>query len=496
MARAATGTVAWRWSAEHGRDCWHARFTRGDGTRTAWHALDPNIPEADREGARACAARFASVAKTSTRDGAGELVATYVERWLADRKTRLVSIKDDHQRLRDHVLPLIGRRSVIALNRDDVEGVRDALDAKVTAGTLTWKTARLAWAVLRTLCNDLVNARRKELRVRDDNPAAGVKPTLSGATKLKSYLYPSEFLRFVDCASVPRDWRVAVALALYTYGRDGEVSMLDWKDVDLEHGTMTIARGRDRETGKAKSTKTGVARRFAVEPNLLPMLRAMHTAAKGKGRVFDLDATHMSRTFRRWLLVAGVDRPALHDRTEATRPITWHDLRASAATWAAVRGDKPLAIQQRCGHASFSTTAIYIREAEALTEGFGDPFPAFRHPFASDDSHLTKTLRNKGNSERDTRFEAEAPSAALALVLPRETHIGARGQSSRDDDRSTQISASPVALVTIREALADALRGDPLPACRILQQLIDQEEVKREPRVNVTSLATWRTRRG
>jgi hypothetical protein len=42
----------------------------------------------------------------------------------------------------------------------------------------------------------------------------------------------------------------------------------------------------------------------------------------------------------------------------------------------AVRGDDPLKIKQRCGHRTFSTTELYVRDAEAVREGFGDPFPA------------------------------------------------------------------------------------------------------------------------
>ena len=41
----------------------------------------------------------------------------------------------------------------------------------------------------------------------------------------------------------------------------------------------------------------------------------------------------------------------------------------------AVRGDEPLKIKQRCGHTTFSTTELYIREAEAVREGFGAVFP-------------------------------------------------------------------------------------------------------------------------
>jgi integrase len=385
MSRPCTGTVDWRPNANRpGTYCWHARYTRADGSRTKWEALDESIGKDDEDGARTFAAEFASLARATTRDGAGETLASYSARWLADRKTRLVSIRNDESRLRDHVLPIVGHRSVLTLDRNTVESVRDALDGKVTAGELSWKTARLAWSVFRTMCSDMANARRRELRVRDTDPAQGIKPTLRGVSPSKQFIFPSEFLQLMACELVPRDWRIAVALALFTYGRDGEVAMLDWRDVDLEHGLLTITRARNRDTGAAKSTKTGGTRRFTIEPNLLPMLSAMHAKADGKGKVFALDATHLSRTLRRWLLVAGVDRPALHDRTKESRPVTWHDLRASAATWMAIRGDRPLAIQSRCGHESFSTTEIYIRQAETIVDGFGEPFPAFRHPFVSD----------------------------------------------------------------------------------------------------------------
>lgn len=63
--------------------------------------------------------------------------------------------------------------------------------------------------------------------------------------------------------------------------------------------------------------------------------------------------------------------------TDATRKaITFHDLRATGITWCAIRGDEPLRIMQRAGHADFETTKIYLREAENLAAGFGTVFPA------------------------------------------------------------------------------------------------------------------------
>jgi hypothetical protein len=44
-------------------------------------------------------------------------------------------------------------------------------------------------------------------------------------------------------------------------------------------------------------------------------------------------------------------------------------------TWLAIRGDDPLKIKQRAGHAAFSTTEGYVRQAEAVRPDFGEVFP-------------------------------------------------------------------------------------------------------------------------
>ena len=68
-------------------------------------------------------------------------------------------------------------------------------------------------------------------------------------------------------------------------------------------------------------------------------------------------------------------RSELFDGGAHRKALTFHDLRATGITWCAVRGDDPLRIMQRAGHATFSTTQIYIREAENLRIGFGTVFP-------------------------------------------------------------------------------------------------------------------------
>ena len=380
MARAPTGTIKWMRNKKTGKPQWHARFSLGDGTRkrTPYIAIDANIPEHDRVAAQANATKWAAEARAPKPGGSGETIAEYAARWLQDRQGRVKSLRSDRGRLASHVLPALGPLDVRTFGRADVEYLRDRLDAKIIRGELSWKTVANVWTVVTGMCADMVSAKKGAFRVRDDNPARDVKPPERGARKAKQYLYPSEFLQFVSCERVPLRWRRAVALAVYTFVRDGELRALRWDggDVDLDHGVLSVTRAFSQGTKRLEQTKTGATRRFAVEPTLLPLLRVMHAEAGGKGPVIRLASQrHMALKLRTYLKTAGVTRPELHDGTATRAPITWHDLRATGATWMAVRGDDPLKIKQRCGHTTFATTEIYIREALAVREGFGDVFP-------------------------------------------------------------------------------------------------------------------------
>jgi integrase len=245
----------------------------------------------------------------------------------------------------------------------------------VQAHELTWKSARNFWVVATKMVADAAGSKLDELRVRDDNPAVGVEGPDRGARKAKQFLYPSEFLTLAACPAVPLDARRAVAIAIYTYLRDGELRALRWDggDIDLEHGVLSVTKALRHRT--VKPTKSGETRRFAIEAALLPLLQTMRAEAGHEGPVLRLREDHMAELLRKWLHIAGVRRPELHKGSPTRKPLTWHDLRATGATWMAVRGDDPLKIKQRCGHATFSTTELYIREAEAVRDGFGEVFP-------------------------------------------------------------------------------------------------------------------------
>jgi hypothetical protein len=184
--------------------------------------------------------------------------------------------------------------------------------------------------------------------------------------------------------------------------------MLRWEeDVDLEHGTVHIHRARDRDTGRAKSTKTKHARRINVEPNLLPLLRATHKESKGNGFVIAMPSERvLARGLRRWLHRAGVSRAELFVSDATRKALTFHDLRATGLTWMAIRGDDPLRIQQRAGHEDFKTTQGYIREAEAVREGFGEVFPVLPSSLLGDresSEESSEVLQRRGSAGLEGR---------------------------------------------------------------------------------------------
>jgi len=364
-------------------NAYSVRVRFADGRRK-WVRLPKGM---SHEEALAKATELAMNAKTTTVPETvvaiarpSETFSAWSERWLAWReKSGLESVRDDRSRLRTHVLPLLASKQMRAIASGHVEDLRDALDEKVRAGDLSWRTAQNVWALVHAAFRDASASKNRALRVRKDNPTAHVEPPDRGTAKAKQYLYPNEFLKLVTCDEVPLRWRRLAAVAVYVAARAAELEGLHWDDVDLVRGVIHVHRSTRRYTRELKKTKTGETRRFAIEPTLLPLLMSLHEETGGTGRVLAStpmpNKCELANGLRLWLAVAGVDRDELFANDATRKWMTFHDLRATGLTWMAVRGDDALRIKQRAGHACFATTERYVREAEAISRGFGEVFP-------------------------------------------------------------------------------------------------------------------------
>jgi integrase len=375
MGRNPTGTIQ-----PHG-DHFDARVTMRDGTRP-WICLPPSETE-ERARERAAAMSEMARAPGSTYDPraakveAGETFGAYIARWSADRVTRgIVSARGDVGALRKHC-PRIWDRPITAITRDDVEALVEDLDAEVAYDAISAGSAKQVWKVMRKAFDDATNAKTRALRVLATDPCLGVRGPDGGLQRSKTWLYPSEFLKLVSCVAVPRRRRRAYALGVYLYARLNELRAIGLEDADPEHDLVHVHRALDRRTGEEKATKSKQARRMLVEPHVAPLVRVLYAEAQAAGskHLVTLAKVDWAERLRDDLRTAGVTRAELFADDKTRQPIRFHDLRATGITWAGIRGDDPLKIRQRAGHAKFATTEVYLRTAETVGPGFGEPFP-------------------------------------------------------------------------------------------------------------------------
>jgi integrase len=432
MGRKATGTVFRYVPAKAGEKMGHyvVRCTAPDGSRPLFD-LDPSpksrqaealalehaghITEQLAAGKLGAALSRSPKGRERAAFDAGE---EWFETWISERRKRgFTSTPESESNYTKHITSAIGAKHVRDWTADDLRALSRDLDTKVQGDVISWKTAWNIWGTATKMCGDACSSKIDALRVRTDNPSTGVQGPDRGVTKAKQYLYPSEFQRFMACPEVPLAWRRAVALAIYMFPRASELRTLRWEDVDLEHGTVHIHRSRDRNSGEEKPTKSATARRFAIEPALLPLLRAMHDESGGVGCVIELwSENNMALGFRRMLAKAGVIRAELHTTSRTRKAIRFHDLRATGLTWMAVRGDDPLKIMQRAGHTDFKTTQLYLREAEAVREGFGEPFPTLPASVLVAPSLGAYTARRGQSSRVASRIPAQRAQVHESIV--------------------------------------------------------------------------------
>lgn len=386
MNKRGSGTVQWK------DGMWKVRVydpRRNAKPKRPWIPL-PGIPASDEALARRRGAIISATFRANpgiVPSERGETVKQWMERWFAWRRLRGISrVATAQQQYEKWFDGDVGHLPIAAVTKDHGKDIVSKLDAAVTKGEIEWKTAGNLWSIMSKAMKDAASCKEASLCVLDINPFAGVMPPDKGQRKQKQYLYPNELLSLLTCELVPLWRRRLYAFAIYSYMRAGELAAFKSDDIlDMERGTVEVHQAVDRygkrhAKREAKGTKTGVARRFQLESGILPLVQALLVELDDGALLFPkMPPVHgrdaMAPTFRADLLTAGVKRPSLHNKSKTRKPIGFHDLRATACTWAAVRGDSPLKIMARSGHETLEVLMQYVRAAEAVRDGFGDVFP-------------------------------------------------------------------------------------------------------------------------
>jgi integrase len=307
-----------------------------------------------------------AAAKSAKRNAA--TVAELCEQYFADAEAgRLLTrrqtskkastLATDRGRIDRHIIPLLGRLSVAAVTREDVDAFMHAVaDGKTAGKTKTAKKHGLArvrggkGTASRTVgLLGAIFSYAVRRRMRPDNPAHGTVRFADG--KRERRLSDDECKALGDALRKGEDagvWPAALAAARFlalTGWRSGEALGLRRAEIDLARRTATLA---DTKTGKSIRPLSRAA--CDVLRGLSQTGELVFAASRGDGR--------MTGFPKLWARIAKLGSlPA---------DVTPHVLRHSFASLASDLGYSEPTIAALVGHKGRTITSRYVHSADAV----------------------------------------------------------------------------------------------------------------------------------
>ncbi len=284
-------------------------------------------------------------------DPSKETVAQYLDRWLRDVAKATLSAGSYTNYsgvIKNHIVPRIGGMQLQKLTPAHVQRLYGELHHNKTAQN----SIVLSHTVLHRALKDALRS-----GVVSRNAADGAAPPKVRRREMK-VLDSDQAKRLLD--EVRGDRLEALYWVAITAGlRSGEILGLQWHDIDLKNGTLSVCRSQSEVNGhiELKEPKTANARRQIDLPAATVAVLWEHRKAalaaghSGADRVFcnseggplrrrDFHVRHYKPTLKR----AGLP------------PIRFHDLRHTSATLMLSLGVHPKVVQERLGHSNISMT--------------------------------------------------------------------------------------------------------------------------------------------
>lgn len=264
--------------------------------------------------------------------------------------------------LRRVILPELGSLRLTAITRNRVQDLIDEL----TASELAASTVHNTMLPLRAIFRRAVD--RDEIAV---NPMDRISLPKDRARRNR-VAEPRELDALL--AVLPPRYRVLWAAAAYTGLRRGELQALRWEAIELDAGLLRVTASWDRVAGLVSPKSRAGERTVPVPAVLARELQAhrLRQGCGGQGFVFSttgerpFDPSNALRSAQRLWREAGL------------RPIGFHELRHTYASFMIAAGVNAKALSQFMGHSSISVTLDRYghlmpgseREAAGLLDGF------------------------------------------------------------------------------------------------------------------------------
>jgi integrase len=314
--------------------------------------------------------RHRPVAKAEVIKEAPIALGEFLERWLKTIRNSIGSgaLHQYESHAREHLIPSLGHVLLVDLERSP-QAIEEAMASwkrkDGRKGDLSPLFVKKIWSTLRTACN-----KAKKLRLITGNPCDFVDPP-KVERKEMSALSPMQVGQYLN-AFDGTEIGAAIAVALGSGCRRGELLGLRWRDVDLERGTLRVERSVERVTirldkrvryeTRFKEPKSRRSRRtiplppFAVQRlrryrvDQAQRLMAAGTRPNGETIVFDCDGLLWNPG------LFGMRFTAIRDAAGLPK-VRLHDLRHSYASLLLESGADLKTVSTALGHSSVAITA-------------------------------------------------------------------------------------------------------------------------------------------
>lgn len=314
-------------------------------------------------------------------DAARVTTASYLTRWLAGLEGRLRPATYGHYRLLvdKYLIPQLGTILIKDLIPDRIQFAYDTMIQDGAGAHTVIKAHAVLHAALQ---------RAAETGLAFRNAADLVHPP-AAPEKEMLFWNEEESNRFLTIAQGSRLYALFY-LALVTGARQGELSGLQWADLDWIRGTLHVRRQLARKGEMFAPQKTQASKRtIALGPGTLQVLRA-HLELQAQERSIagnawrDHDLIFTSNNgdpMRHKNLVDRYFKPLI--KLAGVPEIRFHDLRHTAASIMLSRGVPIFTVSKILGHARASITSdTYGHLVPGATDGIGQMMDELLAPVA------------------------------------------------------------------------------------------------------------------
>jgi integrase len=278
-----------------------------------------------------------------------KLAIKYLEWAKAEKK----SYRDDESRYLNHIKSALGNVPIKNISMIHLEKLKRDLKSKKSryGKKLSDATIKHCLVLVRQIFNKGISWEMYK----------GANPVTATARENKKFLrtVDNKRVRFLsheeanillsDLKNRSQQLHHICQLSLYTGMRMGEIFNLNWNDIDLEHGNISIKDPKSGESRNAYITDP-LNRLFQGIKNSIPMARGLVFKDRKGNKIREI-----SNVFDRTVERLGFNK----DVTDRRDKVVAHTLRHTFASWLAMQGEPIITIQKLMGHSNIEMTLRY-----------------------------------------------------------------------------------------------------------------------------------------